>query len=216
MRYVLLVVLFEVLIGALLFGTAGRVDLPWVWGLLGVHGSTMVGMLWSIDPGLRRERMGRREGGPDRWMRVMVMAWVLVHLAVAGLDVRFSWSPGMSGWVKACGLLVYTAAMVMIVRAMVVNRFFAPCVRIQAERGHETVSDGPYRFLRHPGYAGMLVAALAECFVIGSLWAMVPVAGLAAVLVWRTAREDRMLREGLAGYAEYARRVRWRLVPAVW
>ena len=99
---------------------------------------------------------------------------------------------------------------------MIVNRFFAPAVRIQSERGHETVTTGPYRFVRHPGYAGMLLAVVAESFVFGSLWALAPAAALAAVVTWRTAREDRMLRAQLHGYAEYAARVRYRLVPAVW
>ena len=99
---------------------------------------------------------------------------------------------------------------------MIVNRFFAPAVRIQSERGHETVTTGPYRFVRHPGYAGMLLAVVAESFVFGSLWALVPAAALAGVVAWRTAREDRMLRAQLAGYADYASRVRYRLVPAVW
>jgi protein-S-isoprenylcysteine O-methyltransferase Ste14 len=112
--------------------------------------------------------------------------------------------------------VTYAAAIAFSIRAMVVNRFFAPAVRIQAERGHETVTAGPYRFIRHPGYAGMVLAVFAESVVFGSLWAMVPAAAMAGVVAWRTAREDRMLIAELAGYAQYAARVRYRLVPAVW
>jgi protein-S-isoprenylcysteine O-methyltransferase Ste14 len=130
--------------------------------------------------------------------------------------MRWGWSPRLPFWAHAAALATYTAAIAFAIRAMIVNRFFAPVVRIQSERGHETITAGPYRFVRHPGYAGMLLGVVAESFVFGSLWALMPAAALAAIVAWRTAREDRMLRAQLAGYADYATRVRYRLVPAVW
>jgi protein-S-isoprenylcysteine O-methyltransferase Ste14 len=99
---------------------------------------------------------------------------------------------------------------------MSVNRFFEPTVRVQSDRGQYPVTGGPYHFVRHPGYAGMLLAVFAECFVFGSLWAAVPALAFTAALAARTAMEDRMLRERLAGYAAYAGAVRYRLVPCVW
>ena len=217
MRAAAFVAVFEILIAAVLFGAAGRVDLPWVWALLAVHAVLMSMMVASMDPDLRRERLDKkREGGGDRRLRGLIAACILAHLVLAGLDVRRGWSPAFPAWVHAAALAAYAAAVALSVRAMTVNRFFAPAVRIQSERGHETVTAGPYRFVRHPGYAGMVLAVLAESVVFGSLWALAPAAALAAVVAWRTAREDRMLRAGLRGYAEYASRVRYRLVPAVW
>jgi len=217
MRPAAFIVLFETLIGSLLLGAAGRIDLPWVWALLGIHATAMVIMVAAMDPDLRRERLVRkRDGGCDRRLRALITVCILVHLVLAGLDVRWGWSPAFPFWVHALALIIYSAAIAFAIRAMIVNRFFAPAVRIQSERGHETVTAGPYRFVRHPGYAGMLLAVVAESFVFGSLWALVPAAALAGVVAWRTAREDRMLRAQLAGYADYASRVRYRLVPAVW
>ena len=216
MRYALFIFLFESALAALLFGVAGRTDLPWVWALLAVHAVFLVILGLSMDPGLRAERFRRREGGPDRRLRGLLGVFLIAHLVVAALDLRFGWSPQFPAAAHAVGLLIYTAGMAVIVRAMTVNRFFAPTVRIQPERGHETITAGPYRFLRHPGYAGMLLAVVAECFVVGSLWALIPTGAFAAVLAWRTAREDRLLRAQLTGYDAYARGVRYRLLPAVW
>lgn len=216
MRYALVVVLFESVLAALIFGVSGRTDLPWVWALIAVHTVTMAMLGFSMDSELRAKRLARRDGGPDRRLRGLILVLVLAHLVLAALDLRYGWSPTLPAAVHAAGLLAYTAGMALIVRAMTVNRFFVPTVCIQPERGHETVTAGPYRFLRHPGYAGMILAVAAECFVIGSLWALIPTVAVAAVIAFRTAGEDRMLREQLTGYADYARGVRYRLLPAVW
>jgi protein-S-isoprenylcysteine O-methyltransferase Ste14 len=98
----------------------------------------------------------------------------------------------------------------------VTNRFFSSVVRVQHDRGHQVVRDGPYRLVRHPGYLGMLVAVVSESFVFGSMWSLVPTAAFLVVLVARTALEDRVLRNGLAGYEDYTRSVTYRLAPGVW
>jgi protein-S-isoprenylcysteine O-methyltransferase Ste14 len=216
MNFLLVIVLFEVLLATLLFGTAGRIDLPWVWALLAVHTVLMVALAAGMDPGLRRERLRRREPGPDCRLRRLIGVFLLAHLVVAALDLRFGWSPRLPTGAHAAGLVVYALGVLLSVRAATVNRFFTPSVRIQTERGHETITAGPYRFIRHPGYAGMVLAVVAECFVFGSLWALAPTAAFITVVACRTAREDRILREGLSGYAAYARGVRFRLVPAIW
>ncbi len=99
---------------------------------------------------------------------------------------------------------------------MQANRFFSTFVRIQEDRGHHVVTTGPYRFVRHPGYAGAIVGSLALPLALGSLWALIPAAIGSAGFALRTHREDRMLRDELPGYLEYSRRVRWRLLPGLW
>ena len=89
-------------------------------------------------------------------------------------------------------------------------------VRIQTERGHQVISTGPYRWVRHPGYAGALITYLATPFFLDSIWALLPALFLMVVLVVRTSLEDRTLQEELTGYREYAGRVRFRLLPGVW
>jgi protein-S-isoprenylcysteine O-methyltransferase Ste14 len=99
---------------------------------------------------------------------------------------------------------------------MVANKFFSGVVRIQKERGHHVVSEGPYRIVRHPGYVGGVVAVIATPLLLGSLWGLISAAVYAAFVVLRTALEDRTLHEELPGYREYAQRTRYRLLPGVW
>jgi protein-S-isoprenylcysteine O-methyltransferase Ste14 len=100
--------------------------------------------------------------------------------------------------------------------AMGANAFFSEAVRIQEERGHTVVTDGPYRYVRHPGYVGAILALFATPLLLGSLWALIP-AGLATIgYVVRTALEDKTLQEELDGYTEYAQQTRYRLLPGVW
>jgi protein-S-isoprenylcysteine O-methyltransferase Ste14 len=100
--------------------------------------------------------------------------------------------------------------------AMSVNAFFAQTVRLQTERGHTVVTDGPYAYVRHPGYVGMLACMLGACFLLGSLWALVPWLLYLAATVVRTELEDRTLHAELSGYPDYARRTRYRLIPLIW
>lgn len=135
---------------------------------------------------------------------------------VAGLDRLFEWSPTFSLPVKILSLAVLLAGYVLASYALIENRFFSGMVRIQAERGHRVVSGGPYRWMRHPGYAGALMAYLAAPLFLDSLWAFLPAVFLTVVLVIRTTLEDSALQAELDGYREYARRVRYRLLPGVW
>jgi len=139
----------------------------------------------------------------------------LIPLA-AGLDARFHWSPTFSLPVKTLSLVIILAGYALASYALIENRFFSGMVRIQTDRGHQVVSSGPYRWMRHPGYAGGLLSYLATPFFLDSLWAFLPAAFLTIVLVIRTDWEDRTLQDELEGYRDYAKRVRYRLLPGVW
>jgi protein-S-isoprenylcysteine O-methyltransferase Ste14 len=114
------------------------------------------------------------------------------------------------------GLALGALSYLLITWAMAVNRFFAGVVRVQEDRGHQTVSAGPYAVVRHPGYVGMMGLNLAASFTLRSWWALVPAGITMAVTIYRTAMEDRTLRAELAGYEEYAGRTRFRLFPGLW
>jgi protein-S-isoprenylcysteine O-methyltransferase Ste14 len=217
MVFMLVVVALEATMAAVLFGAAGRWDLPWFWALIATHSGFMAVAVTRIDPELRRERIRPGPGGRDRALRAIALPFVLAHLAVAGLDVgRFGWSGTVPFAVHAIALVGYAAGMGLAVWAMASNRFFSPVVRLQRERGHHLVTDGPYRYLRHPGYTGGLLATLLGGVVLGSWWSLLPLAPLVALLLRRTVVEDRLLREQLEGYAGYAERVPYRLLPGVW
>ena len=200
-----------------LFGSAGRWDLPFFWGCLGIYGTFMVALFLTIDPGLREERLRPGPGGKDRLIRWMVLPFILAHWIVAGLDVgRFHWSDSINSAVQIAALSGFALSLGLSAWAMVVNRFFSPVVRIQEERGHHLITTGPYRFVRHPGYIGGVGASLSGGMTLGSWWAMLPIAVFVIIFIRRTLLEDRFLHEELEGYTDYAARVRYRLVPFIW
>jgi protein-S-isoprenylcysteine O-methyltransferase Ste14 len=137
-------------------------------------------------------------------------------LLVAGLDKLFGWSPTFSLPLKFFSLLFILAGYVLGSYALIENRFFSGMVRIQTDRGHRVVSSGPYRWVRHPGYAGALLTYLATPVFLDSSWAFLPTAFISILMVIRTALEDRFLQEELEGYRDYVKQVRFRLLPGVW
>jgi protein-S-isoprenylcysteine O-methyltransferase Ste14 len=137
-------------------------------------------------------------------------------LLVVGLDDLFGWSPAFSLWVKIVSLVLIFLGYIISSSALIENRYFSGMVRIQTERGHQVVSGGPYRWVRHPGYAGALITYLATPFFLDSSWAFIPAVLLTVILIIRTSLEDRTLQAELQGYGEYAARVRYRLFPGVW
>ncbi len=216
-----MIVLLPIL-AALLFIPAGRLDWLMAWILLGVYlaGLFATSLLAArIDPGLARERRKAPEGAKS-WDKILInlsnLIFFLVMLPLAGLDRRFGWSLQVHLAVQIIALGVFVLGYALVGWAMASNCFFSAIVRIQDDRGHAVASGGPYRYVRHPGYVGMITMLLVAPLVLGSLWALLP-AGLTTLLyVVRTAMEDKTLHEELTGYAEYAQRVHYRLLPGIW
>jgi protein-S-isoprenylcysteine O-methyltransferase Ste14 len=206
-------------LAALLFGVAGRADLPMFWAFLAVFfGVGTVGALivQANDPTLLRERFKPAEQGKDPYMRPVALASALVSLSLAAWDAgRAHWS-SVPRWTQIAALVVMAGAHAVWMWAMSVNRFFSSAVRIQRDRGHSVITGGPYRFVRHPGYAVLLLLLPAVPVGLGSWWAVLPMLPLMAVLLWRVKIEDRLLRAELEGYESYAAGVRYRLVPGLW
>jgi protein-S-isoprenylcysteine O-methyltransferase Ste14 len=194
----------------------------WLFGLTLVISIIVSRLLVAIkSPGLLAERArwvkGESAEGWDQLLLPIVGVYgPLAVLVVAGLDERFGWSPPISPWVQLVAFAVALAGLAFGTWAMVANRFFSAVVRIQTDRGQTVVTSGPYRFVRHPGYAGGMLVWLAAPLALGSLWALLPGVLTAITLVIRTILEDRMLHAHLPGYAEYAQRTRSRLLPGVW
>ncbi len=210
------------ILAAILFLSSGRLDWWFAWVYLGIF-ILGVGVnsyvLLRINPELIAERARQFTPETKKWDRILATLWGLmsaVSLLVAGLDVRFGWSPQISLTVQLIAMLFHMFGSAFASWAIVSNAFFAGTVRIQTDRGHSVASSGPYRFVRHPGYAGWMISNVAVVVMLGSMWALIPAVIAVLALVARTALEDRMLREELPGYEEYAQRVRYRLVPGVW
>ncbi len=209
---------FPVVMVAALFGSAGRWDLPFFWGYVGVLlGYVLVAGVFVMDKDLREERLRPGAGGKDRQLRRVAMPFLVAHWVVAGLDVgRFHFSDTIPPSAQIAGLIGLAAALGLATWAVGVNRFFSSVVRIQRERGHHLITAGPYRFVRHPGYVASLCSSFFGSLVLGSWSAMAPAAVMAALILRRTALEDRFLHEELEGYPDYAKRVRSRLLPGIW
>ncbi|MBW2543986.1 MAG: isoprenylcysteine carboxylmethyltransferase family protein [Deltaproteobacteria bacterium] len=193
----------------------------WVYAIICILGYAISRMLAARrHPDLIAERVRMMHHENDKpWDRFLIPLIGLGFgslLLVAGLDALFGWSPPFIVPVKILSLVIILAGNVFGSYALLENRFFSFIVRIQTERGHQVVSSGPYRWIRHPGYAGALLVYLATPVFLDSRLAFIPAVFLFAVFVIRTALEDRFLQDELAGYGEYARRVRYRLLPGVW
>jgi protein-S-isoprenylcysteine O-methyltransferase Ste14 len=216
-----LVVTFTVL-GVLLFLPAGRLDWDRGWifvGYLAIAAVVITTYLSRVNPDVIAGRVNRHEGN-KRWDRLLMglvfLPLLLATLVVAALDDgRMGWSR-VAVWPSVVGYGLMTLAFVGLVWAESVNRFFEPGVRIQTDRGHHVVDTGPYRIVRHPGYLSALALLAGLPLALGSWWAVVPSLAAYGCVVVRTALEDRTLQAELPGYAAYAMRVRYRLLPGVW
>ena len=222
-RTVVLMVFFIVLIPFLPLLISRQWDWweAWVYAIIGILGFAISrGLAARRHPDLlaERARFLQHEDAKswDKYLSPLVgLGGGLIPL-VAGLDALFDWSPAFSMPVKVLALAVILAGYVLASYALNENRFFSGMVRIQTDRGHQVVSSGPYRWMRHPGYAGALLTYLATPFFLDSRWAFLPVMFISIVLVIRTSLEDKVLQEELDGYREYVMRVRYRLLPGVW
>lgn len=196
----------------------------WVFSLL-IVAAGVGGRIWAEwrHPGLMAERERTRSlKAPDvkSWDRILgpLMALTLSFplVIVAGLDHRFGWSPVFPTWLNITGIVLVALGFAFAAWALAENRFFSTLMRIQTDRGHTVCDSGPYRIVRHPGYAGNLLATPGIVLALGSAWTLIPVGVALVVAVIRTALEDRTLQDELPGYQEYTSRVRYRLLPGVY
>ena len=208
------------LVGAILFVAAGRLNWPEAWIFLGISlAGIMANGLWSIrhNPEMLNERgrMGKNAKSWDKVIGLFYMFFLFGIYILAGLDVRFGWSQAPL-WVKILGGIALALSLALTFWVMKVNAFLSTFVRIQDERGHTTVSSGPYRFVRHPMYVGILLMSWGTAFLLGSWWGVIPAVLNIVLFFIRTALEDSTLQAELPGYKEYAARIRYRLIPGIW
>ena len=205
---------------AVLFGPAGTFNWPAAWALLIAYLAWMavlIGVLIRRDPGLVRERSSSMQlaGAREKVFLWGIGGLEIATVVVAGLTVRFGW-PTPAPWLQAAGWVGMTLAALFATWALLSNTFASEVVRIQEERGHAVVTTGPYHYVRHPMYTGIVVLGPGMALGLGSLWALIPALLFSLAFVYRTASEDRLLQRDLSGYAEYVQQVRYRLVPGIW
>jgi len=206
---------------ALVFLPVGRID--WIPGwifiafLVAVFGLSAL-LLVHANPMIYRAR-SRFQPGTRKWDLVLLAVLfpaMIAEIPIATLDAgRMGWS-AVPQRIVLVGYVLLTSGIAVTTWAQAVNPFFEPGVRIQKERAQQVITSGPYRFIRHPGYAAAIAMFVGIPLALASWWGLLP-AGLAiALLVVRTDLEDRLLQAELSGYADYVRRTHYRLVPGLW
>jgi protein-S-isoprenylcysteine O-methyltransferase Ste14 len=222
----LYLLLFRVLLAAVLYA-ALLMGIPWEWDwllgwvftalTLGIGTVEMV-LLNIKNPELIRERV--KPGGEakpfDKILSKVVVYFGFIYLVLAGLDRRFGWSPQLPLIVQVVACFFYSAFLSLSYWAMHVNRYFSSVVRIQADRGQTVCKDGPYRFIRHPGYSGAILSYLVMPLILSTLWVFIPVVIASGLFVLRIILEEKALIEELPGYTEYTKETRYRLIPGIW
>jgi protein-S-isoprenylcysteine O-methyltransferase Ste14 len=205
----------------LLFLSGGRLDYWQAWIYIGIN-VFFIGLTnWALrdNPSLRRERIfpGRGVKSWDRVYWAVSTPLYFLSLVLAGLDAgRNHWTPRLPLPLYAGVIVFYCVGQFLMLWAKRVNNFFSSVVRIQADRGQTVCCEGPYRYVRHPGYLGGLSFGLSAPLLLGSVVALVPSALAALILVLRTVLEDNTLLAELDGYKQYANAVRFRLLPYIW
>ena len=194
----------------------------WVYSLLlfaaGIGGRILAE---KRHPGILVERaISEKTMNAKPWDKLlsplMAISLTFPLVIVAGLDHRYGWTPLFSTWLHIFGLVLITLGYTLAAWALIENRFFSSTVHIQTDRGHSVCDSGPYRIIRHPGYAGNLLALPGIVLALGSVWALIPVAIAIIISVIRTELEDRTLQKELKGYREYVQKVRYRLIPGLY
>jgi protein-S-isoprenylcysteine O-methyltransferase Ste14 len=208
--------LISVALAVGIFWLAGRWLDPWLWAYVAIFSAAGLYAALNLDDDLARERFRPAEPGADRVPLKAIRLIALVHVIVGALDGGRWHLTSVPASGRLVGLIGMAIALPIIFHAMLVNRFFSPVVRIQTERGHRVVDQGPYAIVRHPGYVGMITAIPFSALVLGSWIGFALAVGYALLLLRRVVFEDAFLRANLDGYAAYAERVRYRLVPRVW
>lgn len=194
----------------------------WLYSML-ILAAGIGGRMWAEQryPGLTAERQNIESiQNAKAWDKVlaplMAVSLVFPMVIVAGLDHRYHWSSEFPLWLIVIGFLLISLGYAFAAWALAENRFFSSVVRIQTDRGHVVCDSGPYRFVRHPGYAGNILALFGIVLALGSVWTLIPAAVASIISVIRTVLEDHTLQEELPGYRDYAQRVRFRLIPGIY
>jgi protein-S-isoprenylcysteine O-methyltransferase Ste14 len=208
--------------GALLFVPAGTLSWPGAWVFLielWILAIALGAWLMRYDPVLLKERSGpfvqRSQPAIDKLIVISLIALYIVCFVLMGLDRRYGWS-AVPVWLQALGAVGLFLSIYLGYLTFRENSFASPVVKIQTERAHHVISTGPYRYVRHPMYAGALFHFVGVPLLLGSWWGLVFVPLFIGLFVLRIGIEEQTLRTALAGYDAYADRVRYRLIPLIW
>jgi len=206
---------------AFTFIIAGRLDYwqGWVFNGLNFFFIIVTYFVLIDRKDLIKERL-KPGVGMKRWDRVYYWVSTPIYFLMIGISIldasRFHWEPIVSLIFILLAIVFYSVGQIIIIWAKKANKFFSSVVRIQSDRKHTVCSNGPYRFIRHPGYLGGLIYTIATPLLLGSFWGLILVIFTVIPLFIRTYLEDKTLKKELAGYIEYSKKVKYRIIPFLW
>jgi protein-S-isoprenylcysteine O-methyltransferase Ste14 len=209
------------LLTVLLLAVGGRVGYwqAWAFGAVNLALVTALATALAERSGIIRARM-KAAPGTKSWDFVILALFFPAALAVpvvGALDGgRLAWSAPLPVWIYGVAYVLYVGGAYLHLWAILANVFYTSTVAIQITQGHRVETGGPYRFVRHPGYLGIICMEAAMAVALGSIWALLPAAFVAILLSIRCGLEDATLHRELPGYPDYARTVRYRILPGVW
>lgn len=205
-----------------LFLPAGTLAWPAGWLFLVLFFGFYLGVtvwLFKHNPGLLQERMQLGSSDQKGWDKVLfplLLAFPFVWLMVIAIDaVRFHWSP-LPNWLQGVGVLVLLGSFYLLFLTFRENTYLSTVVRIQADRGHTVVNTGPYHYVRHPMYTGMLAFVIGTPLLLGSGYGILGGLLFMLILARRAVLEEQTLRHELGGYPAYMAQVKYRLIPYLW
>jgi len=206
---------------AAIFVPAGTLKWTEAWVFIILYTvSVSAAIIWMKKkaPGLLKERMGKKKDVKhwDKIFRALYSIFLLGMLILPGLDaVRFQWS-NVSLIAKIFAFIGFLPGFGLAFWAMRENAYSSDVVRIQEDRGHTVCTTGPYKYVRHPMYVGVILIMLCFPLSLGSPYTLIPAVIIIVLFFFRNALEDKTLLQELSGYKEYAQKVRYRLIPGLW
>ncbi|MBN2502431.1 MAG: isoprenylcysteine carboxylmethyltransferase family protein [Anaerolineales bacterium] len=222
MRRIGVALLFGLFLALLFFGIAGRLDWWEAWIFIALFTSLLIYFsVWTTlnDPEMIAERKLKAAEQGKGWDQIIVGLHGVVMFGafiLAALDAgRFQWSH-VPRWLQAFALVLLALSGALVLWVMRSNTFLSRTVRVQEERGHQVITTGPYHYVRHPMYVGVIVMMTCLPIFLGSWWALIPGGIDALIFIYRTGREDQTLQAELPGYDKYAQKTRYRLLPGIW
>lgn len=223
LKTIVKIVIMIIFFMALIFVPAGTFKWIEAWIFLLLYflfAAALVIWLKKNDPELLKERRAaKKKKNVKGWDRAIMFAYTLLVLALivlVGLDaVRFRWSR-VPLEIKVLGFIGFIPTAILVFWTIKENAYLSEMVRIQEERGHQVCTTGPYQYVRHPMYVGVIIFLFCLPLCLGSLYALIPASVSVILFILRTALEDKTLQKELPGYKEYAEKVRYRLIPGIW
>ena len=211
--------IFLLFIALSLFIPAGTIFWLEAWFYLIIWGLFIFTVIYYLDkknPELLKKRLETPQP-KEKWDKIIIPVLFILMIPLfimPGLDaIRFQWSY-IPLFFKIAGFIGTLVASIIYLLVLRENTYLSKGIEVQD--GHKVITSGPYKYVRHPMYTGIIIFLISHCLALGSLYTLIPAGLFIITFILRTFFEDNMLKNDLEGYKEYMERTRYRLIPYIW